>query len=197
MAAAILAGAFYWVSRGDRVCDKAAKQLRAASSFQVDIRQGSEHRTISVHCPGRFRIVAQTSAGSLETVVIGNARYSRVQNGRWITVPAALVNLPSVSLCPTTPSEDKDIATLLEKLGDGTRIESLGTRSINGRDCQVWRAVPRGPRPDPSSGPKVDVCIEPASGNISEMVVEDMTWTFTHWNAAERVDEPKLDVATK
>jgi hypothetical protein len=187
--------AMYWVSRGDRACDRAAKLLREAKSFQVDIGMGDRgHRTISVHCPDRFRIVSIVpGAGKLEMVVIGGSQFGRVDRSRWMRVPSSFVNLPKVPLCADGKPGEKDVATLLDELGDGTRMESQGSRSVNGRECQGWRAVPRGPRFDPDKGPHVDVCIDNDSGHILEMVAEDTTWTFTHWNSADPVEAPTLD----
>lgn len=202
LALGVLAALWFFLDKGDRAFGRAAVALRGVRSYRVDIADSANKssRSISVSCPDRFRIVPAPdvgASGSAEFVVIGNDRYGRVDQARWIRVPESFVNLPGLNLCsgPAGEGDPKDLAGLLELLAREGRVESTGEQDVSGFKCQGWQAVRRGPRPDPSEPPQLKICVNEETNLPVQLVVQSTVWTFSAWDEPLTIEAPTLELA--
>lgn len=196
IAIGILAGLWYFVGKGDRAFEGTAAALRPVLSYEVRLKQtdGKSDNVISVACPSRFALVSQAGGDALRRIVIAGQAYAQVQGGRWMKIPESMSGLPALLLCPQpvpSTNEPKDVPSLLEYLARKARVESTGQTEAGGIPCTGWRAVPRGPNPEPK--PLLAICISEPSHLPVEMVVGTTTWTFSKWGEPQSITEPTIE----
>lgn len=195
VAIGILAGLWYFVGKGVRAFEGTAAGLRTVMSYEVRLTQadGKSDNVVSVACPDRFALVSNASGDALRRIVIAGQAYAQVEGGRWLKIPESMSGLPVLLLCPqAAPSanDPKDLPSLLEYLARKARVESTSQTEAAGTRCAGWRAVPRGPNPDPK--PLLTICISETSHLPVEMVIGATTWTFSKWGETQSITEPTI-----
>src|SRR5687768_4785838 len=74
---------------GRKAVDVAAEFVRAARSVRMQVQDGSAEkaRQVEIVCPDRVRVTAETTAGRMEIVAVGDEAFGRTGQGAWIKVP--------------------------------------------------------------------------------------------------------------
>lgn len=180
---------------GQKAMDVAAEFVRAARSvrMQVQDRSAEKARQVEIVCPDRVRVTAETTAGRMEIVAVGDQAFGRTGEGAWIKVPLSFVNAPVICAGAPWRRGAQDLATILHAMTSlDVSEQPVGPRQVNGVACQDWEARTRAAAANGATdeSARFGLCLGTSDKRPMQITLPDATWTFAEWNPDLTIEPP-------